>query len=175
MKIAEQIKDTLDVKETMTFYGVEFNRRGFAKCPFHSERTASLSTKGKYFKCFGCGISGGVIDFVMMYFDLNFSQAIIKLNNDFSLGLSSRRPSYRQRRKTAEIAKKKRRDKERRVRLREEYLKWVKVYQYLQKAITKYAPTEQDRNWHPVFVYAAQHLSELEHWLDENIDRLAVN
>jgi DNA primase len=175
MNVAEQIKNTLDLRSVIEYYGVRFNRRGFALCPFHNEKTASLSVKGRYFKCFGCGVGGGVIDFVMLYFNLTFTQAITKINNDFRLGLTNKKPNYRQRRQAAQLAKKRRDEKKERIRLREEYLEQVQVYQYLQSAIYKYAPTDPESgDWHPVFVYAAQHLGELEHWLDQNIDRLAV-
>lgn len=175
-RMAEQIKSNLRTKSVMEHYGIQFNRRGFAKCPFHKEKTASLSVKNDYFKCFGCGQGGGVIDFVMEYHGLNFSQAIIKLNNDFNLGLTGKKPTFRQQRKTAELLKKRREEKEKHMQSRKDYLEQVNVYQYLQKAITKHAPTDMDScNWHPVFIYAAQHLNEMEYWLDENVDRLEGN
>ena len=45
-----------------------------ACCPFHEEKTPSFTvvpTKQIY-HCFGCGESGGVIDFVMKYDHLSF-------------------------------------------------------------------------------------------------------
>lgn len=71
-------------------YGIEVNRSGFARCPFHSgDRTPSLKIyEGmRGFHCFGCGKHGGVIDFAMQYFSLDFRQAVVKLNGDFSLNL----------------------------------------------------------------------------------------
>lgn len=174
-RMAEIIKSTLNTKEVMEYYGIPFNRRGFAKCPFHQEKTASLSVKNDYFKCFGCGQGGGVIDFVMLYFGIGFKDAVIKLNNDFNLGLSDKKPSLSQ---MAEYRKREReREQKRRIQLREreEYLEIVRAYQYLQKAITKHKPTDQNPDqWHPVFVYAAQNLNRIENWLDENISRLEV-
>ena len=99
---AEKISESLRIKDVMEFYGVQFNSRGFAKCPFHSEKTASLSIKKEHYKCFGCGAYGGVIDFVMNYFNLKFMQAIMKLDNDFHLGLTGRKPTYRDRLQAAE-------------------------------------------------------------------------
>ena len=49
-----------------------------ACCPFHEEKTPSFTvvpTKQIY-HCFGCGESGGVIDFVMKYDHLSFVEAI---------------------------------------------------------------------------------------------------
>ena len=82
-----------------------FNSRGFASCPFHNEKTPSLSIKKEHYKCFGCGAYGGIIDFVMNYFGLPFIQAVMKINSDFHLGLTKDKPDYRTRRQMAEEAK----------------------------------------------------------------------
>ena len=49
-----------------------------ACCPFHEEKTPSFTvvpTKQIY-HCFGCGESGGIIDFIMKYDHLSFVEAI---------------------------------------------------------------------------------------------------
>lgn len=102
MSEAEQICSELKIIDVMQFYGVQFNNRGFANCPFHKEKTASLKTHDNHYKCFGCGASGGVIDFVMETFGITFQQAIIRLDNDFQLGLTSKRPTLRERAQKAE-------------------------------------------------------------------------
>lgn len=106
--LARRISGALKIRDVMEFYGIDFNSRGFARCPFHSEKTASLSIKNNHFKCFGCGQYGGVIDFVMMYFNLSFTQALVKLDSDFALGLMKDKPDYRTRRQIAENEKIKR-------------------------------------------------------------------
>lgn len=53
--LAREISGRLKLREVMEFYGIQFNGRGFAKCPFHTEKTASLSIKNEHYKCFGCG------------------------------------------------------------------------------------------------------------------------
>ena len=47
-------------------------------CPFHNEKTPSfhIFKKTNSFKCFGCGKSGSVIDFVMEYKKLEFGEAL---------------------------------------------------------------------------------------------------
>ena len=94
-RMAEQIKDNVDLREAMEHYGIHFNRSGYAVCPFHTEKTASLSIQKKKnrFTCFGCGATGDVIEFVKMYFNLDFGQALVRLNNDFRLGLTSEKPN----------------------------------------------------------------------------------
>lgn len=101
--LAKKISDALKLQEVMEFYGIHFNGRGFAKCPFHNEKTASLTIKNEHYKCFGCGAYGGVIDFVMEYFGLQFRQALVKLDSDFNLGyVTNKKPSYRERAQMSE-------------------------------------------------------------------------
>jgi len=92
-RLAEDIKDNVDLREAMEYYGIQFNRVGKAKCPFHNEKTASLSIKNGRYMCFGCGASGDVIEFVKVYFNLDFGQALVRLNSDFRLGLTSEKPT----------------------------------------------------------------------------------
>lgn len=91
--IARQIVDSVKLRDVMEYYGVRFNQRGFAKCPFHAEKTASLSIKNEHYKCFGCGAYGSVIDFVMNLYGIKFNQAIVRLDTDFHLGLIGRKPT----------------------------------------------------------------------------------
>jgi len=49
-----------------------------ANCPFHEERTPSfyvVPDKG-FYKCFGCGKSGSVFDFVMEHLGMDFVEAV---------------------------------------------------------------------------------------------------
>ncbi|MGM9777933.1 MAG: CHC2 zinc finger domain-containing protein, partial [Prevotella sp.] len=47
-----------------------------ALCPFHEDRHPSLHFKNNRFKCFACGASGDVIDFVMRYLNVGFKEAV---------------------------------------------------------------------------------------------------
>ena len=84
---SERIKTALDIERVVSFYGYEPNRQGFVNCPFHNERTASFKifTDSNRFKCFGCGVSGDVIDFVRLLYGLDFRQACLRLESDFGL------------------------------------------------------------------------------------------
>lgn len=50
----------------------------FACCPFHNEKSASFSVSQpkQFYYCFGCGVHGNAIDFMMQYERLNFPEAI---------------------------------------------------------------------------------------------------
>ena len=68
-QIIEQIRSTADIVEVVSGY-VQLKKRGknyFGLCPFHGEKTASFSVSNErqIYKCFGCGVGGGVINFIM--------------------------------------------------------------------------------------------------------------
>ena len=85
--IFNQVKSMLDIIDVLEYYGVSVNNKDFALCPFHQENMPSFKVYTNSFYCFGCGVSGTVIDFVMRYFGLINIEAVKKLNEDFMLNL----------------------------------------------------------------------------------------
>ena len=85
--IFNQLKNMLDIKQTLEYYGISINDKNFALCPFHQEKTPSFKIYTDNFYCFGCGENGTVIDFVMKYFGTTNIETVKKLNNDFALNL----------------------------------------------------------------------------------------
>lgn len=83
--VFSQVKEMLDIRQTLEYYGVSVNSKHFALCPFHEEKTPSFKVYDDSFYCFGCGESGTVIDFTMKYFGLTVIDAVKKLNEDFRL------------------------------------------------------------------------------------------
>jgi len=69
-----------DMSEVLNMYGIKLNRNKKAICPFHNEKTASLSIKGKIYNCFGCDTKGDAIDFVMRIENCDFKEALKILN-----------------------------------------------------------------------------------------------
>ncbi len=49
-----------------------------ARCPFHSEKSPSFSVnrKKQFYHCFGCGVGGNAISFLMAFSHLDFVEAI---------------------------------------------------------------------------------------------------
>lgn len=88
--LSDSIKASLTMEQVAERYGFPVGRGGFIRCPFHTERTGSLKVYdgGRGWHCFGCGKGGSIIDFVMGLFDINFRQACLRLNADFSLNLT---------------------------------------------------------------------------------------
>ena len=58
-----------------------------ACCPFHGEKTPSfnVSMEKQFYHCFGCGVSGNAISFLMEYDRLEFPDAIEELAARFNL------------------------------------------------------------------------------------------
>ncbi|PCS22736.1 DNA primase [Candidatus Enterovibrio escicola] len=56
-------------------------------CPFHNERTPSftVSQEKQFYHCFGCGVHGNAIDFVMEFDRLEFVEAIEELSSQLGL------------------------------------------------------------------------------------------
>ncbi|MBE7492824.1 MAG: DNA primase [Planctomycetes bacterium] len=79
----EEVRRANDIVELVSAY-VPLKRRGagfWANCPFHDEKTPSfqVSPARQVYKCFGCGVFGSAIDFVMAYEKLEFVEAVEKL------------------------------------------------------------------------------------------------
>ena len=78
--IIEEVRMKNDIVDVVSQY-VKLNRRGntyFGLCPFHNEKTPSLSvtpSKQMYY-CFGCGAGGNVYNFVMEYENYTFGEAL---------------------------------------------------------------------------------------------------
>ena len=56
-------------------------------CPFHGEKTPSfvVSPEKQIFTCFGCGVTGDVIEFVKKTENLDFMEAVEKLANEHGI------------------------------------------------------------------------------------------
>ena len=79
----EKVRSSSDIVEVVQGY-VQIKQKGrnfFGVCPFHNEKTPSFSVNPdkQIFKCFGCGIGGGVINFIMEIEKLEFKDSIIFL------------------------------------------------------------------------------------------------
>lgn len=87
MRITEEFKNDViaanDIVDVVSHY-VQLKRSGSnmsGLCPFHREKTPSFSVSPslQIFKCFGCGVGGNVIDFIMRIENLDFVDAIAHL------------------------------------------------------------------------------------------------
>lgn len=117
---------------------MKLNHDGAGLCPFHGDRKSpSLKVYAdpkRGWHCFGCGASGSVIDFAMRWYEINFKQAVTRLDAMFGLGLPlTRRQTHeelRQRALEAERLAKERAELEAKERaLEADYWASYKIYQ----------------------------------------------
>ena len=86
----ERLKSEVSVERLVEASGVELKKSGkdkLGRCPFHEDDTASLvvTSAKNLWHCFGCGIGGGPIDWVMKRQGLSFRHAVELLKADPSL------------------------------------------------------------------------------------------
>ncbi len=87
----EALKTRLDIVDVVGNY-VELKKAGAnfkAPCPFHDEKSPSfvVSPAKQIYHCFGCGVTGDPIRFVMEYEKLNYPEAIEKLASYYNFSL----------------------------------------------------------------------------------------
>lgn len=173
MGIADDIKHLLTVQRVAEFYGFQVNRSGFMKCPFHQgDHTASLKLYDGDggFHCFGCGAHGSVIDFVMRLFGLNFRQAVLRINADFHLGLTTSKPDRAARSAALEA----RREEQRRKDQAEENFRYMASERHYWRDVLEVLPPVRqgdDAYYHPLYVEAVKRLPYIEYWLDDFIEK----
>lgn len=77
----DAIKERVDLAQVVAERGIKLQRKGrhlFALCPFHSENTPSfvVTPHRGLFHCFGCGLGGDVIGFLVRYDRVSFPEAV---------------------------------------------------------------------------------------------------
>ena len=85
---AEAVKERVSCRELMETAGVRVDRHGFCVCPFHVDSDASLKIydRGRGWTCYGCHKGGDVINMARLLYGVGFSDAVRRLNDEFSLG-----------------------------------------------------------------------------------------
>ncbi|WP_069649345.1 DNA primase [Caloranaerobacter ferrireducens] len=78
--LIQEIREKNEIVGVISQY-INLKRTGAnykALCPFHNEKTPSfvVSSSKQIFHCFGCGVGGDVITFIMKYENLDFKEAI---------------------------------------------------------------------------------------------------
>lgn len=170
MDYASEIKSRVTMPEMMLHYGFELDRAGFCKCPLHSEKSGSFKAYpgDRGFSCFGCGSHGSVIDFVMLYFGLSFKDALVKINEDFSLGLPigeklDRRKQLEINKASFERKRKIEAEKKRREQIENDYWTAFDEWKRLDDNRRNYAPKSPTEPIHPLFVEALKNIAGAEY------------
>ncbi len=88
-ELVTQIKDRLDIVEVVSQEVILKKSGGhyWGCCPFHKEKTPSFSVNPNlgFFKCFGCGVGGDAITFIMKTQNKDFIEVVRELAERFGL------------------------------------------------------------------------------------------
>ena len=139
-------------------YGILADKKGFARCPFHNEKTASFRVyPDGTFHCFGCGAHGDVITFVMKIQNISFSDACAKLDGDVS---------YSEQSKIAKIKREREKAAEKRNEAADEYFNALDLFNANEQIIKDMKPKSIEDTPDGVWLYALNMRSLLEYYLE---------
>lgn len=87
----QELLNRLDIVDVVERY-VPLKKAGanyVACCPFHNEKTPSFSVSPskQFYHCFGCGVHGSAISFVMEHQSLSFPEAVEELAKNIGLAV----------------------------------------------------------------------------------------
>mgnify|MGYP004505605715 CR=1 FL=1 len=115
MNKIQEVKERADIIKVAEYYGLKLDRAYKCVCPFHKEKTASLSVSPskQIWKCFGCGAGGDAINLLEKLLNINAYESAKRINEILNLGIDFGRKSsnieitkYEQKQKAKEQFKK---------------------------------------------------------------------
>lgn len=164
MNIFETVKQSVTTRQAAEHYGIKVGRNGMACCPFHKDRTPSMKVDERYY-CFGCGVTGDVIDFVASFHNLGKRDAAVKLVQDFRIDYDMEQHKkiiVPDKRIVPKLSFEQRYEqtKTRYIRVLLDYRRLLKSWKEL------YTPKMEDENWHLLFCEALQESSYIEYLID---------
>lgn len=85
----QDVKQSVSLLDVFRDNGIKVDRYNKCCCPFHSEKTASMSIKNNRYKCFGCGVSGDIFDFIQAHYGLDKFNAAKYLIDSYHLPIDT--------------------------------------------------------------------------------------
>lgn len=85
--IFKETRERVTAEDAARHYGLTFDRKGWAVCPFHNDHRPSMSFRNGRFRCWACNATGDSIEFTGRLLELEPLAAVERLNTDFSLAL----------------------------------------------------------------------------------------
>lgn len=139
-------------------YGIRADRKGFARCPFHNEKTASFRVyPDNTFHCFGCGAHGDVITFVMKMQGVGFLDACARLDGDVS---------YSEQRKIDKVRREREKAAAERDLITDNYFAALDRYEANEALIKEYKPLSMNERPLAVWFMALNLRSKLQYELE---------
>lgn len=107
--IKQQIIDRADILEVVGDF-VKLKKAGSnyqGRCPFHNEKTPSFSVNPskQFFHCFGCGVGGDAVKFIMDHEKKNFPEALRYLAAKYNIIIEESKPDPEYKKKEDEKEK----------------------------------------------------------------------
>ena len=105
----ERIRERVDIVELISSY-LPLKRSGGnyqGLCPFHGEKTPSFNVNParQIFHCFGCGVGGKSVSFVMKMEGLSFPEAVRRLGSRVGIIVEEEAPTAEQSQRREQIAR----------------------------------------------------------------------
>lgn len=161
-RYAQQINALVTIPDVLQRYGYGLGRNRRIPCPIHHGKDANFCYTDHVYHCWSCDARGDVIKLVQELFDIGFSQAVVKINADFALGLPLGRPT----RRDLEMDRQRRTEQ---IRMREE--KRMKREYYLRQSDLYRTLYRQQQNG-PKIDGLDEYIDQLEEWLEGHIEEV---
>lgn len=166
MGLFDEVKKNVTVRQAAERYGFKITKSGLIRCIFHNDKTPSMKVDSRYY-CFGCGVTGDVIDFTAQLFGLSLKEAALKLAEDFGIHISGEGRKIRQkeqkffkRRTEDHSVKTEEKELTTCVRVMLDYLGTLREWK------KEFAPKSPEEEWNEKFMEAVKYLSIVEYYLD---------
>ncbi|MGA2261375.1 MAG: DNA primase [Acidobacteriota bacterium] len=96
--VLDEVRNSVNIVSLISEY-LALKKRGqnhVARCPFHTEKTASFNVNEdkQIFRCFGCGVGGNIFTFIMKIEQLSFPEAVRFIAERYGIALP--RPTVRE-------------------------------------------------------------------------------
>lgn len=165
--ILTKVKKAVSVRQAAEYYGLQVNRAGMCRCPFHYDRHPSMKVDRR-FHCFGCGADGDVIHFTAKLFGLSDKAAARKLADDFGIRIrKGRTPNRRTMKKNRQLEL----TAKRFITAEKDFYNSLTDYFHtLRDWKAAFAPGSPDEEWDERFCEALLNLSKIEYVLDCYLD-----
>lgn len=173
--ISDKVKESVSPMEVAKRLGIHLNRKGFALCPFHTEKTPSCffdPWPGGRFHCYGCGADGDSIALVKKVLNVEYKDAIQELNKMFNLGVLDEKTYDKSANNDYMLAKM--------IKKRKQAIREYEEKPFdLNEALDRHCRYHQELKSHPasweemsdLFIEALQNMDELSYKIDLEIDR----
>lgn len=163
----DTVKESVTALEAAEALGLEPDRHGRCRCPFHNGNDRNLKLYGgsRGYYCFVCHAHGDVITLAKRCLDGTFTDALKWLCETFALNVDIDAPMDAERaRKAAEAAQRRKEERQREAELEksnyEMYLAAGDLVREAEERVKQYAPKTPDETASPVFRQALAELEE---------------